>query len=304
MSTPSNSGRQAIRTAVVGFGTGGQVFHAPLIAANAHYSLDVVVTADQVRRRQAIQSYPGVRVVGSSEELFAMADQLDLVVVSTPPASHHEIARGVIRQGLSVVVDKPFVVHSADGAELLEEAAAANVGVDQGGGILFDLGPHLIDQAVTLFGPVTSTHAELTRYRSGPGADDEAFVSLEHAGGIRTHAAMSSLAPVERPRFTLLGSQAGFTKWGLDIQESQLKAGLSPLASEYGREPEQGWGRLGLRENQQVVETEPGVYPEFYTQLAAALLDGAPLPVDPAESLAVIRLIEGIYSSTAIRTQT
>ena len=340
-----------IRTAVIGFGTGGRVFHAPLLAADPRFSVDFIVTANAERQRQAGAAHPTAAILGDIHELFRRTSQVDLLVVSTPPSSHYEIARAGLQHGLSVVVDKPFVVKAAQGRELIAEAQSrgllltvfqnrrydgdfltiqrmvregslgkihslesrfewwkpeetkawkAHAGAEAGGGILFDLGPHLLDQACQLFGPVASVHAELSRYRNGEGADDEAFVSLEHAGGVRTHAVMSSLAPLERPRFTLVGSATGYVKWGLDIQESQLKQGMSPLADGYGEEPEPEWGRLGSRESQSAVPTAPGRYGDFYATLATALPNGTPPPVDPAEALAVIELIEEIYGSTPI----
>ena len=289
--------------------------------------------------------------MGDVQELLRRAGEVDLLVVTTPPNTHYDIARSGLEHGLALVVDKPFVVAAAQGSELIAEAQSrgllltvfqnrrydgdfltiqrlirdgalgtihslesrfewwkpeetkawkARAGADAGGGILYDLGPHLLDQACQLFGPVASVHAELSRYRSREGADDEAFVSLDHASGVRTHAAMSSLAPVERPRFTLVGSAEGYVKWGLDIQESQLKEGMSPLADGYGEEPERQWGHLGSRETQSAVPTERGRYGDFYAAMATALRDGTPPPVDPAEALAVIELIQQIYASTAI----
>lgn len=343
-----------IRTAVIGFGTGGRVFHAPLIDADPAFRLDLIVTADPERQRQARSTYPQSRVVGTADELFDAADELDLVVVSTPPDSHRDLALSALERDLAVVVDKPFVVDPAHGRELMAEAAArdllltvfhnrrhdgdfgtlqkladegilgeihslesrfewfkpeetkawkAYAGPEAGGGMLFDLGPHLIDQARLLFGPISSAYAELTRYRSGEGGDDEAFVSLEHESGVRTHAVMSSMASVERPRFSLVGSDAGYFKMGLDVQESQLGAGMSPLADGYGVDPRDRWGRIERRGDSEPVRqpTERGRYGDFYAGVAAAWRSESPPPVDPADALAVIELIDHLYATTEIR---
>ncbi|SPL88660.1 Myo-inositol 2-dehydrogenase [[Actinomadura] parvosata subsp. kistnae] len=345
-------GGRPIRTGIIGFGTGGRVFHGPLLAADPAFEVTAVVTADPGRRAQAAKEHPGAAVLRSAEELFAEAGRLDLVVVTTPPGSHYELASAALARGLAVVVDKPFTVRAEQGRELIAEAerlgllltvfhnrrydgdfrtvrrlvAGGSLGEVRtfesrfewckpdepkawkaqalpadGGGMLFDLGPHLLDQALRLFGPVACVHAELTRYRPGPGGDDEAFVSLVHESGVRSHLAMSSLAPLERPRFTIAGSAAGFVKWGLDCQEQQLAAGVGPGDAAYGREPEERWGRLGGRDGQSPVPTEPGGYPDFYDELAAALSGGGAPPVAAGDALAVIELIEQIYATTDIR---
>lgn len=336
-----------IRAGILGYGTGGRVFHGPLLAADPRYAVAAVVTSDPTRAEHARRAHPGVAVLRTAEELFA-AGGLDLVVVTTPPESHYELARTALRHGLAVVVDKPLAVLAEQGRELIadanrrgllltvfqnrrydgdfrtvrrliaegalgeirtfesrfewwkpsgEKAWKAQAGPDRGGGMLFDLGPHLIDQALQLFGPVAEVHAELARYRNGEGADDEAFVSLRHESGVRSHLAMSSLAPVARPRFTVVGSKTGFVKSGLDVQEGQLAAGLRPGDPEYGREPEARWGRLGTAP----VPTEAGDYAAFYSGLAAALRSGAPPPVRAGDALAAVELIERIHATTEIR---
>ena len=81
-----------IRTAVVGFGVSGRVFHAPFLAADPAYSLDLIVTGDPARAAAAAQSYPAASVVASVAELWARADDLDLAVIGAPPATHADIA--------------------------------------------------------------------------------------------------------------------------------------------------------------------------------------------------------------------
>lgn len=348
----TSSTGQPIRTAIIGYGTGGAVFHGPLLAADPRYVVTTIVTGDAARQAQAAKMHPRATVLPSVAALKDHASDLDLAVITTPPPSHTDLALEALGRGLAVVVDKPFVVRAADGRKLIEAARdagclltvfhnrrfdgdfrtirrlldhqtlgevrslesrfewwkpnepkawKAQAGPELGGGILFDLGPHLIDQAIQLFGPVGSTHAELTRHRAGDGGDDEAFVSFVHAGGVRSHLAMSSLAPLDRPRFTVVGSAAGYVKHGLDVQERQLAAGLGPGDGDYGREPESGWGRLGGRHGAAPVPTERGAYPDFYAELAAALTAGGPPPVDPEDALDVIELIEHIYTTFSIR---
>jgi len=166
-------------------------------------------------------------------------------------------------------------------------------GVD-GGGVAYDLGAHLIDQAVRLFGPVESYYGELDGHRPGAVNDDDSFIALTHTSGVRSHLAMSSMVAQRGARFRVLGSDSGFTKWGLDPQESQLAGGMSPLDEAFGVEPAEAWGRLGRDGETAPVPTERGGYREFYGQLAAALRDGAPLPVDPRDALVAIGIIEDL----------
>ena len=174
----------------------------------------------------------------------------------------------------------------------------------EAGGLLFDLGSHLIDQALQLFGPVEEADAELRRH-SGPvgaGADEDSFVTLRHASGVVSRLWMNGLAPAVGPRFHVLGSEAGFTSWGLDGQEPALDRGADPASADYGVVPPKNWGRLASGGSQEPVASERGCYPAFYRLLAAALRGEGPLPVDPEESLAVLRLIEHLHEQTSIRS--
>ncbi|TJY69100.1 oxidoreductase [Arthrobacter sp. CAU 1506] len=207
--------RRLLRTAVIGYGLSGRVFHAPFLEASGDYSLDAIVTSSPERAAQAAASHPAARIVATAEELFAGPELLDLVVVGTPPGSHYALAEAAISHGLHVVVDKPFVPVSAQGEALIAKARQAGVVLSvyqnrrwdadfltltklvrsgelgrvhtfesrferwkpeglrawkatadpaSGGGILFDLGVHLIDQALTLFGPVATVYGETSRH--------------------------------------------------------------------------------------------------------------------------------------------
>ena len=168
---------------------------------------------------------------------------------------------------------------------------------DEAGGLLLDLGSHLVDQAVQLFGPVQSVYAELETRRPGAEVDDDDFVALEHAGGVRSHLWMSSVAAQGGARFRVLGDRAAFTKHGLDVQEDALRAGRSPREPE----PEDRWGRLGAGEELRAVPTEPGNYGAFYEAVAASLRDGTPPPVDPVDAVEVLEVLEAARSSSLER---
>ncbi len=165
------------------------------------------------------------------------------------------------------------------------------------GGLLFDLGAHLIDQAVQLFGPVRTVYGELDRRRAGVVIDDDAFVALTHASGVRSHLWMSKVAAQRAPRFRVLGDLATFVKYGLDGQESALAVGVGPGSASWGEEPADRWGFLGEEGTAQPVATVPGDYPRFYAELAAALRSDAPLPVDPDDAVTGLEIIEAARAS-------
>lgn len=341
-------GKRTIRTAVAGFGLSGRVFHAPLIAANTAYSLDVISTSDAGRQAEASASYPGVRLVNTPADILALAGDLDLLVLGTPPATHYPLAKAALEAGLDVVVDKPFAVRSAEGQELTELAARlgrvltvfqnrrwdgdyltvkglldsgalggvirfesrferwspevskawkAEATADDGGGVLFDLGTHLLDQALQLFGPATVSHAELQARRPGERTDDDVFLALHHDSGVTSHLWMNMLCAQQGPRYRLLGSEGAFTKHGVDPQEPYIVAGGGPLDEDYGVEDPDWAGLLGRDGHLDRLPTERGAYPEFYRILAEKINDGGaasslPLPVDPAGPVEVLKLIE------------
>jgi scyllo-inositol 2-dehydrogenase (NADP+) len=170
---------------------------------------------------------------------------------------------------------------------------------EAGGGVLLDLGSHLVDQALVLFGPVAGVYAEIEHRRAGP-ADDDAFLALQHESGATSHLWCSSLAAIPGPRLRVLGDRAGFAVTDLDGQEDALRAGRRPSDPEpWGVEPSERWGRVVDEAGSEPVESEPGDWPGFYSGFAAALQEGATLPVDPADAVVGLQLIEAARHSAA-----
>ncbi|WP_308798541.1 Gfo/Idh/MocA family protein [Agromyces silvae] len=337
----------AIRTAIVGYGTAGRVFHAPLIAADPAYELATVVTGSPERAAAAAVAYPGATVVGGADALFARADEFDLVVIGSPNETHAPLALRAIDAGKHVVVDKPVAVTVAEAEAVVERAWARGVvfSVFQnrrwdgdfltlrdvlasgelgevrqfesafewfapelgerwkdtaphaaGGGIAYDLAPHLIDQAVQLFGPVADLHAELDVRRAGGAADDEAFISMRHGSGVRARLWMSAVAPASRPRFRVVGEHGVLTFHGLDPQEPQLIDGVRPGDPGYGRHADGRAAELEGPSGARRIPLAAGDYPAYYRALAAAITEGRPVPVDPADSIAALALIEQVVA--------
>ena len=146
---------------------------------------------------------------------------------------------------------------------------------EDAGGLLFDLGPHLIDQALDLFGPARSVYAEVRRLRPGAAVDDDIFLALEHSSGACSHLAASMLAAQPGPRLRALGSRAAYVKWGLDVQEEALESGARPGEPGFGEDPPEAWGLLGTEDGAQPLQTEPGRYVEFYERMERAIRAGA-----------------------------
>ena len=163
---------------------------------------------------------------------------------------------------------------------------------EEGGGVLLDLGVHLVDQALALFGSITEVYAEIDSRRRAP-AEDDVFVALRHASGTISHLHASAVTPSPGPRLRVQGTNGGFLVSHLDPQEAALRAGARPdTVDEWGKPEEQEYGRLIAGERSVPVPPEPGDWPRFYTLLRDALRNGGPLPVDPRDAVDTLRVLE------------
>lgn len=177
---------------------------------------------------------------------------------------------------------------------------------EEAGGLLFDLGAHLIDQALLLFGKPTSVYAEVDTRRPGAQVDDDTFVALRFGGGEVAHLWFSVIPRQSGPRLRVVGLRGVYEKQELDPQEEALRTGARPGDEGWGHEAAAQWGRLytdiaGLY-SQGVVENVPGSYETFYALLRDALRSGGPPPVDPADSVACLRVIESARESARTGT--
>ena len=350
MPDPSASSPHApIRTAVVGYGLAGAVFHAPLLAAVDGMAVSAVVTANAERAAAARDRYPGVRVHASVDDLWRDAANLDLVVVASPNSTHVPTALAAIDAGLPVVVDKPVAASVADATLLRDRAHAAGLLLSvfqnrrwdgdartiaallrdgalghvhrfesrferwrpqvaagvwreradpaEAGGLLYDLGSHLIDQALWLFGPVSTVYAEVRAVRPGAEVDDDVFLALRHASGPVSHLWASSVAADVGARFRVLGSTASYVKHGLDGQEAALRSGGSPGDPGWGADPEAAWGTLGTPGDSARVETMRGAYEDYYVGIRDALRIAMKPPVSIDDAIAALAVIEAAQLS-------
>jgi predicted dehydrogenase len=337
--------------ALIGYGTAGSVFHAPLVDAVDGLMLSAVVTSNPVRREQAERDHPQAVTLNAPDEIWAAKASYDLVVVASPNGTHAGLARAAIDAGLPVVVDKPLAGTAAEAKALVAHAqarrvpltvfqnrrwdgdfrtirrllAAKAVGhpvrlesrfdrwrpvVPRGawkenpdpaaaGGILLDLGSHLVDQAIVLFGPIRSVYAELDTRRPGAQVEDDVFLALTHGSGVRSHVWASTLAGQLAPRFRLLGDAAAYVSWGLDPQEDALRSGGKPGSPGWGERPADQWGTLGAADAARPYRTMPGEWTRFYAGVVAALTTGAPLPVDPRDAVRALTVLDAARRSSA-----
>ncbi|HKO11582.1 MAG TPA: Gfo/Idh/MocA family oxidoreductase [Acidobacteriaceae bacterium] len=164
-----------------------------------------------------------------------------------------------------------------------------------GGGILWDIGPHLIDQALVLFGTPRWLTASVRIERDGAVVDDAWDILLEYEKPHSFTALLRSTltACIPGPRFVLHGMRGSFMKWGLDAQEEQLNSGMTYESPGIGEQPESAWGELRLCEGgTRRVPTLRGDYRAFYANVRDALLGRSELEVTPEQAWRTIRLIE------------
>ena len=159
-----------------------------------------------------------------------------------------------------------------------------------GAGLLADLGPHMVDEMLQLFGMPDAIAADIFAQRPGAMVDDSFDLRLDY-GSRRVWLRASSMVAEPRPRFAVHGSGGSFVKHGLDPQEEQLKAGMDPRDPRFGVEESSGTLTRPDGSTEQV-PTERGRYLDFYTAVVAAIDEGAPVPVDPADARDGLALID------------
>jgi scyllo-inositol 2-dehydrogenase (NADP+) len=165
-----------------------------------------------------------------------------------------------------------------------------------GNGITYDLGTHLIDQAVMLFGRPDWIYAEILKQRTGAVADDFFDITLRYEG-INARLPASVLANAPIPRFMVLGEKGTYTKYGLDVQEKAFKSGQKPEGINWGMEDAEAWGKLYLENKTIPYPTERGDYRIFYQNIADAIHGKAELQVKMDQAIDVLKIIEAAFLS-------
>jgi len=157
------------------------------------------------------------------------------------------------------------------------------------GGVLLDLGTHLVDQALLLLGPAVSVSADVAARREGASVDDDVLLVLRHASGASSLLWCSAAAPWPGPRIVLQGSRAGWSKADLDSQEDAARRGETPAPEPDGTV----WDEAGPHPEPSL----PGDWAAFYRGFARAVRGEGPVPVEPDDAVGVLRVLEAARRS-------
>jgi predicted dehydrogenase len=166
-----------------------------------------------------------------------------------------------------------------------------NAPAAEGGGILLDLHSHLVDSAVQLFGPVRRVYAEVAAWTTP--AEDDAFLAVEHVGGVRSHLSALSLAGAPGPRTRVLGRSAAYVVTTFEAEATAFQ--------DLGDADEGSCGWLVAGEERTPVPRAPGSHADFYRAVAEAVRRGVPMPVDPRDAVHVLEVIDAARRSAAER---
>jgi predicted dehydrogenase len=170
-----------------------------------------------------------------------------------------------------------------------------------GSGIFYDLGSHLIDQALWFFGMPEAVTAEINAQRPWAKADDHFDVRLHYPTFTATLKS-GMICRIPGATYMLHGTNGSFVKYGLDVQEATLDGGAKPEGKDWGREPENIWGTINAEYKgvkiQGKLESEHGDYRDYFINLRDAINGKVPLAVKPEEALNVMRIIEIAFQSS------
>jgi predicted dehydrogenase len=329
-----------LRLGLVGYGVGGRYFHAPFIRAADGVQLAAVVTRDPTRRSYAERDLPGVPILDSLTDLLATgvdavtittpprtrrelvleAVQAGVAVVADKPfapsaAAGRELAQVAAAAGvvlavfhnrrcdpdirtLATVLPRLGRVQRVESRFDLDQPGLLEGGPH--GGLLRDLGSHLVDQVLWLLGPVSTVHASLDWTDLPEGRTDSAFdVSMTHASGVRSRVSSTKLNRLEHRELRAYGTGGAYVAHSTDVQARWLFAGRRPVdePDAWGYEPEQAWGELRTADGSLRVPSARGSYADFYTALARAVRGEGPVPVTADEAVCALEVLDAARTS-------
>lgn len=332
-----------LRIGVVGYGTGGQHFHTPFIAAAKNCELSGIVARAEKTVNVAKSDWPDVPIYASLTEMIG-AGGCDAVTITTPPETRKALVLQAINAGLHVVADKPFAPDAA-GARLLEAAAkeknvvlgayhnrrydadiqtlaalirSARLGdiwniharMDQDspqtleagptGGLLRDLGSHVVDQMLWLLGPVAAVDAQLDYAQCAGGRTDASFnLTMRHTSGADSHVSASKLNHIDERELRVYGSQGYYSSMTSDVQARDIFAGIRPIhnLSTWGYEPKTHWGQLHTSSGTELIPSAQGRYHDYYAAFCRAVFTGSAPPVSAGEAVQVLAVLDAARQS-------
>lgn len=329
-----------MRLGLVGYGVGGRWFHAPYIAAVPEIELVGVVTRNAERRRELAADLPGVAVFDSLGDLLdAGVDAVTIttppetrralvleaiargvhVIADKPfapdPAGGRELVAAAREAGvlLSVFHNRRWDTDLATVRTVLPRLGdlwrcEARFDLDEPGtleagptgGLLRDLGAHLVDQVLDLFGPAAAVTGHLDMVEQSSGRTDCGFVAtIVHRNGMYSTVSASKLNRVVAKQWRVYGSEGCYVSDGTDVQTRQILAGRRPAddLDGWGYEEAEHLGVLHTAVGDEVIPSAQGRYDEFYRRFAAAVDHQAPQPVPAADAVAVLEVLDAVRKS-------
>ncbi|RZK05811.1 MAG: oxidoreductase [Flavobacterium sp.] len=336
---------QQIKTALLSYGMSGKVFHAPFLELHPGFEL----TGSWERSKKLLHNdFPKAKSYKSFEAL--LEDDVDLVVVNTPVATHFEYAKKVLLAGKHALVEKAFTATVEEAAELKALAEEKNLKLavfqnrrwdsdfktvkdvvdngflgeileaefhfdrynpslsikghketaNAGAGILKDLGPHLIDQALYLFGFPEAVFADIRITRDNSLVDDYMDILLYYSR-FRVRLKAGFFVREAVPSFIVHGKNGSFLKSRGDIQEDALKIGKKPSLKNWGIESRSREGLLHTESGGKIIHenipTLQGNYYDFFDGLYHSIIEDKPEPVTAQEGVNTMRIIEASIKS-------
>ena len=326
-----------VRIGVVGYGTGGQHFHTPFVAAARNCELAGIVTRAEETIAKARADWPNTPIFPSLTAMIE-ASVCDAVTITTPRQTRRELVLEAINAGLHVIADKPFAPNYEGAMELDAAAQAKGVilsvyqnhrfdadlqtlkkAIDDGhlgrvwriesrmdqdspqtieagpsGGLLRDLGSHVVDQMIYLLGPVQTVDAQMDIVDLPEGPTDVSFtITLRHTSGAHSHVSACKRNFIDDRELRALGDLGSYVSKTIDIQAQDIFAGKRPVddLAGWGYEPKENWGILATENGRKIVPSEQGRYHDYYEAFAEALKTGVEPPVTAkvgARTLAVL----------------
>ncbi|KAL9628832.1 MAG: hypothetical protein Q9204_005635 [Flavoplaca sp. TL-2023a] len=349
---------------IIGYGAAAKVFHIPLIEVTPELNLYAIVQRNPTSENDAWKAHPGIKSYRAAEEMVK-DDLVDIVIITTTPATHFELASLALENRKHVLVEKPFVPTTQEADQLialakkhdrlltvyqtqptdrrydtdfltLQSLIKSNTlgrivefesHIDRykptfanakpwkiirqpGGGAIYDIGAHIIDQIVLLFGlPQRITgFTGSQRAENAGGYDDSCTVLMHYTDGMVATVKVAVVSPEEKQlRFWVRGEGGSYKKYHEDPQEAHLTAGKRPGDPGFGIETEDHYGTLTIpvestiksERHPTLQPTDDTTYKAIYTQLVAAVAGKGDVAVKAEEAREVIRLIELARRSSA-----
>ncbi|RAJ04192.1 putative dehydrogenase [Chitinophaga skermanii] len=277
-----------------------------LIVVNTpNYSHYEYTKAALLAGKNVVVEKPFTVTTAEGEELVQLAKEKNLMISvyqNRRYDSDYRMIKKVVEEGLlGDILEVEF--HYDRFKEELSYKAHKEV-AQKGTGVLYDLGSHIIDQALTLFGMPTSVFGDVRMIRTNSVVDDY-FELLLYYPNLRVRVKSNYLVREALPAYILHGRKGSFIKHKADIQEAMLLKGLLPEGKDWGAEQPHEWGLLHTDSNGEVVKkylpSVPGSYMDYYQGIYEALREGKPNPVPAEQGLNVIRVIEAGFKSSEER---